>query len=106
MIRRWDGVGGGEEADTPGGGLRFSPSPPPDPRLENSEGLSVLLGFLPEAEWALPGDKAGASFFSLSFSLLFFKALRESRRGLDRADTAQWSKRVGSCVWLPLLRKG
>ena len=65
------GEEGGEEADTPGGSVRFSPSPPPNPRLANSEGLSVLLGFLPEAEWALlPGDKAGAFLFSFSPSSL------------------------------------
>ena len=51
--------------------------------------------------------RQGRRLFLFSFSLLFFfKALRESRRGLDRAETAQRSERVGSCVGLPLLRKG
>ena len=81
-LRRGGGGGVGEEADIPGGSVRFSPSPPPNPRLANSEGLSVLLGFLPEAEWALlPSDKAGAFLFSLSLSLSYLK-LSESLEGV------------------------
>ena len=83
-MRRGGGGGVGEEADIPGGSVRFSPSPPPNPRLANSEGLSVLLGFLPEAEWALlPSDKAGAFLFSLSLSLsLSYLKLSESLEGV------------------------
>ena len=77
---RWEGGGGGRL--TPCEGVWFSLSPPPG--LETSEGLSVLLGFLPEVEWALPGDRAGASIFPLSLSPFFlFKKPSESLRGVQ-----------------------